>query len=298
MALVTRFVAAVLAAAALPFGAATAEPVAIVDALDREIVIPAPPQRIVTVFSSNTELIAALSLSDRIVGIDAMTRYPPEIVNKPHVGGRLGFSVDTVVAQRPDLVIVTPARQAANQLVEPMRRLGIPVIVLMSRTMSEVISNLRLLGTATGQSEKGEDVARTMEARIAAVQQKNAGRNRPRVVMITGQLGNGLMLVARPNTYTGDAMRIAGADFALPTLRTLAQVSPEAILASAPDVVLFAGRQEDFDDLLTRPGWRDLPAVRAGRTWIVPRAEWLIPGPRTVDGIERLAERLRQPEGS
>lgn len=298
MALVTRIVAAALAAATLTFGGASAEPVSIVDALGREVVVPAPPKRIVTVFSSNTELVAALGLSDRIVGIDAMTRYPPEIVAKPHVGGRLGFSVDTVVAQRPDLVIVTPARQAANQLVEPMRRIGIPVIVLTSRTMAEVIGNVRLIGKATSQSENGEAVAQAMEARIAAVEKKNAGRTRPRVVMITGQLGNGLMLVARPNTYTGDAMRIAGADFALPTLRTLAQVSPEAILASAPDVVLFAGRQEDFDDLLTRPGWRDLPAVRAGRTWIVPRGEWLIPGPRTVDGIERLAERLRQPEGS
>lgn len=298
MALVTRIVAAALAAATLTFGGASADPVSIVDALGREVVVPAPPKRIVTVFSSNTELVAALGLTDRIVGIDAMTRYPPEIVSKPHVGGRLGFSVDTVVAQRPDLVIVTPARQAANQLVEPMRRLGIPVVVLMSRTMTEVVSNVRLLGNATSQSENGEAVARAMEARIGAVQEKNAGRTRPRVVMITGQLGNGLMLVARPNTYTGDAMRIAGADFALPTLRTLAQVSPEAILASAPDVVLFAGRQEDFDDLLTRPGWRDLPAVRAGRTWIVSRSEWLIPGPRTVDGIEHLAERLRQPEGS
>ncbi len=298
MALVTRVVAAALAAATLTFGGASAEPVSIVDALGREVVVPAPPKRIVTVFSSNTELVAALGLSDRIVGIDAMTRYPPEIVAKPHVGGRLGFSVDTVVAQRPDLVIVTPARQAANQLVEPMRRIGIPVIVLTSRTMAEVIGNVRLIGKATSQSENGEAVAQAMEARIAAVEKKNAGRTRPRVVMITGRLGNGLMLVARPNTYTGDAMRIAGADFALLTLRTLAQVSPEAILASAPDVVLFAGRQEDFDDLLTRPGWRDLPAVRAGRTWIVPRGEWLIPGPRTVDGIERLAERLRQPEGS
>jgi iron complex transport system substrate-binding protein len=299
MAVVARgAVAALAATAGLWSAAAQAERVSVVDALGRTVEIPAPPQRIVTVFSSNTELVAALGLADRIVGIDAMTPYPPEIVGKPHVGGRLGFSVDAIVAQRPDLVIVTPARQAASQLVEPMQRLGVPVIVLTARTMAEVLDNLRLLGRATGQSARGEETAHALEERIAAVgQQRNPAKPLPRAIMITGRLGNGLFLVARPNTYTGDALRIAGTMPALPDLTTLAQVSPEAVLASAPDVILFAGRQEDLNDLLVRPGWRDLAAVKEGRAWTVPRAEWLIPGPRTVDGIERLARQLHDHEG-
>ena len=62
-----------------------------------------------TIFASNTEMVAALGLADRIVGIEAYTRYPPEVSNKPLVGGRLGFSVDAIVGARPDLVVVTPA---------------------------------------------------------------------------------------------------------------------------------------------------------------------------------------------
>ncbi|MDQ8700611.1 ABC transporter substrate-binding protein [Hyphomicrobium sp. LHD-15] len=293
MAMVTRTVVAALAATTgLWSPAVQAERVSVVDALGRTVEIATPPQRIVTVFSSNTELVAALGLADRIVGIDAMTPYPPEIVGKPHIGGRLGFSVDAVVAQRPDLVIVTPARQAANQLVEPMQRVGVPVIVLTARTMAEVMANLRLLGRATGQMERGEKTADELKKRLAAVAERNQNSPLLRAVMITGRLGNGLFLIARPNTYTGDAMRIAGTVPALPTLTTLAQVSPEAILAASPDVILFAGGQEDLDDLLVRPGWRDLVAVKQGRAWTVPRAEWLIPGPRTVDGIERLARQL------
>ena len=108
-----------------------AEPVTVRDAFDRSVTVPEPPQRIVTIFASNTEMVAALGLADRIVGIEAYTRYPPEVLKKPLVGGRLGFSVDEVVAQRPDLVVVTPSRQAANQLVDPMERLGIPIVVLL-----------------------------------------------------------------------------------------------------------------------------------------------------------------------
>ena len=82
--------------------------------------------------------------------------------------------------------------------------------------------------------------------------------------MITGRLGNGLMLVAREGTYTGDAMVMAGARFALPGTATLAQVSPEAILNADPDVLLWAGNERDLKELIARPGWRDMRAVTAG----------------------------------
>ena len=90
--------------------AGCAEPISIVDAVGRSVSIEQAPQRIVPIFASNTELVAALGLSDRIVGVEAYTRFPPDMVQKPQVGGRLGFSVDAIVAQRPDLIIVTPAR--------------------------------------------------------------------------------------------------------------------------------------------------------------------------------------------
>jgi ABC-type Fe3+-hydroxamate transport system substrate-binding protein len=76
---------------------AAAEPITVRDAFDRAVTLPAPPQRIVTIFASNTEMLAALGLADRIVGIEAYTRYPPEILHRPLVGGRLGFSIDAVV---------------------------------------------------------------------------------------------------------------------------------------------------------------------------------------------------------
>jgi iron complex transport system substrate-binding protein len=107
--------------------------------------------------------------------------------------------------------------------------------------------------------------------------------------MITGRLGNGLMLVAREGTYTGDAMVLAGARFALPDTRTLAQVSPEAILNADPDVLLWAGTERGLEELIAQPGWSEMRAVKAGRAHAVSRAELLIPGPRTIDGVEHLA---------
>ena len=268
---------------------ARAEPLVVRDALGRAVTFAAPPQRIVPIFASNTEIVVALGLANRIVGIEAYTRYPKEILDRPLVGGRLGFSVDAVVDLHPDFLLVTPSRQAANQLIDPMERLGIPIVVALTRSVEEILSNIRLVARIAAIERHGEEVASALEARMDRVREKVAGRPQPSVVMITGQLGNGLMLVAREGTYTGDAILRAGGRFGLPGTLTLAQVSPEAILQADPDVLLFAGTQKGLDDLIAQPGWSQMRAVTSGRARTVARVELLIPGPRTFEGIEHLA---------
>lgn len=271
---------------------AVGQPVTVRDAFNREVTIAAPPRRIVPIFASNTEIVAALGLADRIVGIEAYTRYPPEVLDRPLVGGRLGFSVDAVVRVRPDLLIVTPSRQAANQLIDPMERLGIPIVVFLQRNVDEILANIRLMARIAGIVERGEEVTGRLEARLARIRERVAGREAPRTIMITGRLGNGLMLVARAGTYTGDAIARAGGRFGLEGTARIAQVSPEAILNADPEVLLFAGTEHDLKELIAKPGWSDLAAVRNRRVHAVPRPELLIPGPRTIDGIERLAAML------
>lgn len=279
-------------AASPAVASAREEGVRVLDALQRSVWLPKPPQRIVTIFSSNTELVVSLGLVDRIVGVEDFTRYPPEVLPLPKVGGRLGFSVDAVVAQRPDLVIVTPARQAAHQLVAPMERIGVPIIVLLSRSLDEVLGNIRLVGQACGVAAHGEALANALTARLQAVDAHVASRARPRALMVTGRAGNGMLLLARPGTYTGEAIERAGARHAMPDLGMLAQVSPEAVLSADPDVLLFAGTPSALNDLVRQPSWRDMRAVQRQQALVVSRSEFLIPGPRTFDGIESLAKRL------
>jgi len=281
-----------IAAAALTIALAApaaGEPVTVADALGRQVTLQRPPQRLVTIFASNTELVASVGLVDRIVGIESFTRFPPEVVGRPQVGGRLGFSVDRMVRQRPDLVIVTPARQAVHQLVDPIERLGIPILVVTHRSVDEVFANIRLVAKAAGVEARGEAVTRALQARLDAVARRLVGRERPRVVMITGRVATGLLLIARPGSYTADAMVAAGARLAFDQPQMLPQVSPEAILRSDPDIVLFAGSEADRRELFARPGWQHLRALRDNRVLTVSRAEFLIPGPRVVDGIEKLA---------
>ncbi|OBU11220.1 ABC transporter substrate-binding protein [Morganella psychrotolerans] len=262
------------------------------------------PQRIVTIFSSNTEITAILGLSDNIVGIDAYTYFPDEIKNKPLIGGRLGFSLERIIEQKPDLVIMTPARQATHQLLIPLQKFGIPVLVLEGNSIEEIISNIRLVAKVTKTTEKGEQIAVEMERRLSNVQHKPADYHAPRVIMITGQISNGLLLVARPQTYkktpgyTADSILKAGGTLALEEYKhggpVLKQISPEAIIAADPDILLYTITDAKMASLLALPGWSQIKAVKNSDIYPVKSAFVLIPGPRIIDGIEYMSELFEQ----
>ncbi len=274
-------------------GAAHATSVTVHDALGRAVVIEQPPQRIVAIFSSNVELLDSLGLMGRIVGVEDMTRYPAGVEDIPSVGGRLGFSVEAIARLNPDLVVITPARQAAHTLVRPLESIGVPVLVLTHSTIDEVLDNLTLLGEATGTRMRAAEVRAALEARLARVGECLAGAPRPRVFMETGRVGaSGAISTPRPDSYTADAIARAGGDLAFPELRATPQVSPEALLAADPDWILIAGAQTVVNAAATRPGWSNLRAVRHRHIVRVERAHFLIPGPRVADGIERLAATL------
>ena len=286
-----------------PARSSDAAPVVERDALDRPVIVAPPPQRIVTIFSSNTEIVAALGLDERIVGIDAYTHYPEEIKDKTAVGGRLGFSLEIIVGLRPDLVIMTPARQATNQLLGPLEKMGIPALVLVAGSVEDIMDNIMQVARLAGVTQSGEALVDRMHQRLLRIARKKDDYRRPRVAMITGRVGNGLLLVARAQAsrttgYTADAIVRAGGILALDEQSQarpiIKQVSPEALLASDPDILLYTLPEKDMDDLSRLPGWSQMKAVRRRNVHAVSGAELLIPGPRIVDGIERMATLFAQ----
>lgn len=269
-------------------------PRVLTDGMGRVVRIQAPPRRIVAIFASNVEMLAALGLLDSIVGIEAYTRFPPEAAGKPLVGGRLGFSVEAIARLVPDLVVMTPARQAAHALTEPLARLGVPAIVVTHRDLAQVFGNIALLGQATGAEAAASALLAALQAELDLVARRIAGSPSPTVFLETSANGRGAFGTPRPGTYTFDILTAAGGRAALPDLAASgpSQVSGEAILRADPEVYLLAGRPDQAAEIPGRPGFAGLQAIRDDRLHAVSRAELLIPGPRVVAGVQRLARLL------
>ena len=265
-------------------------PRTVVDALGREVTLTHPPKRIVAIFASNVEMLAAIGAGDAIVGVEAFTRYPADIAERAKVGGRLGFSVEAIARLQADLVVMTPARQAAT-LVEPLQRIGIPALVLNHRDLEAVLANIRLLGQATGHELGAEQLIERLQARLDAVQARLAGQPAVPVYLETGSNDRGHYLTLRGHNYTSDILRLAGGTNPFVDSR-LSQVGGESVFQANPTRIIVAGSPQHAASLAQRPGWQSIPAVAAGRVDNIPSALLLIPGPRVVEGVEQLAALL------
>lgn len=270
--------------------AETGFPRTVVDALGREVTIERAPQRIVAIFASNVEMLAAIGAGDAIVGVEAFSRYPADIAERAKVGGRLGFSVEAIARLRADLVVMTPARQAAT-LVDPLQRIGIATLVLNHRDLEAVLANIRLLGLATGHEAGAEQLIGRMQVRLDAVQARLAGQPPVPVYLETGSNDRGSYLTLRGHNYTNDILRLAGGVNLFADSR-LSQVGGESVFHANPARIIVAGSALQALRLAQRPGWQSIPAVAADRIDSLPSALLLIPGPRVVDGVEQLAALL------
>ena len=264
----------------------------VTDALGRRVWIPRRPARIVPVFSSNTEIVAALGAADRIVAIDGLTSYPPKILDRPRIGNRIGFSPDIIARLGADLVILTPSRHAAAQLLRPMRLAGVPVLVLDHPTLVQILANIALVGQAIGSELEARALTQTIEDELSALAERFASRPPKRVYFETGAAGRAGFHSVRSGTYTDDILRHAGGLNVFGNRTSLSQVSGETVFRADPDHILVAGSEADVAALLERPHWNGIPAVAAGRVDAIPRGQVLIPGPRVVEGVLSVARAL------
>src|SRR5438876_3220056 len=120
--------AALLAAVLLLLAAAPApaRALTVVDMLGREVRLPGPPRRIVSLVPSATELIYALGGEDRLVGRTDFCDYPPAAKDKPSVGGMISPSLETIATLKPDLVIATTSGNRLETFTR-LEQLGIAV---------------------------------------------------------------------------------------------------------------------------------------------------------------------------
>jgi len=262
------------------------------DEVGRRVLVPALPQRIVSLAPSLTETIYALGAQQRLVGVTDYCDYPPEARAKPRVGGVVNPNLEQIVALKPDLVLVTGAINR-RETMEALERLGIAVYGSDPHTVEGVLESVRHIADVMGVRERGEALAAALRARLAELRQRLAGRPAKRVLFVVWQ--QPLITVGR-NTFLADALRWAGAEPVPESAQDWPRLSLEEVARLQPDYLVFASSHAEevarmLDDLRVRPGWRSLDAVRQGHMAVVSEAVNR-PAPRLVDAIEQLAHQL------
>ena len=262
------------------------------DDAGRQIVLEAPPARIVSLVPAVTEILFSLGEGARLVGRSRFDDYPPEARQVPDVGDAIRPSVESVLLRRPDLVILIGGSDN-SEAVREMERLEVPYVVVLFNTLDDLRANILRLGRIVGRDEAASRLWTGIERELDAVRTAVEGRPRPGVYYDVGYppaftVGAGSYLDALLTTAGG---RNVFGDLTSPSPR----VSLEAIIDRDPDVIVFpvsGGSPATPAGLQERPGWENLRAVRSGAVVEVPAAIVHRLGPRVAEAARLLAVAL------
>lgn len=253
------------------------------------------PQRIVCLTEEPTEILYRLGEQDRIVGISAYTRRPPEARrDKPVVSAFIGGSVKKIRALRPDLVIGFSDIQA--ELAQKLIAANLQVLIFNQRSVQEILDVIVDVGRLVDRKAAAETLVEGYIERLTSVAKAAEVREiRPRVYfeewdepMITAieWVSELITIAGGRNVFEGRARgKLARERF----------VTSEEVLREDPEVVLcsWCGKAFDRAGFEARPGFSGLSAVRDGRVHEVPAEIILQPGPACLtDGLDFLIEAL------
>jgi len=283
-----RIAALVLAAVATPGAHA-------VDARDDRgatISLERTPERIVTLAPHLAEVVFAAGAGAKLVGVSTFTRHPAEAAKLPVVASYGRVDLERVIALRPQLVLAWRSGNPPLQIAQ-LERLGLPVLVTETRTLADIPRIVRLVGVLAGTDRVAEARAQGLERDIARLRERYAGG---RSVPVFLEVWHAPMLTVNGAHLASDALRACGGRNVFAAARTLTPlVSREQLLAARPEVIITAAFGDEVPD--TWRGLTPIAAVRQHRVYPIDPDLLYGQGPRFLDGVRALCERLERARG-
>ncbi len=268
-------------------------PATITDDDGVEVTIAAEPQRIVTFAPSMTEIVYALGLGDRLVGVSGpFDDYPAEAKDVEEVGGAGDFGVDpnveTVVSIEPDLFLTIPG---GDQWKQRLRDLDIPVVTLHADDLDDLLGDIETIGDLTGAVEEAGRLVERMRAQADAITER-AQEAGPASCFF--EVYYPPLTTVGPHTFIFDLLERAGCDPVTDEAKTdYPEWSVDALVEEGPEVyVVTPESAKSVAAVAKRPGFSAIPAVEDGRVVLVNGDLVTRAGPRVILGLRQLAEAL------
>jgi iron complex transport system substrate-binding protein len=261
--------------------------------------------RIVAVGGTVTEIVYALGAGEHLVGVDTSSTYPEAAARLPQVGYQRALSVEGILSLRPSLVLAT-AEAGPPVALRQLQAAGTPVLTVPAPyTVEGAQTKIRLIAQALRLPSQGEQLVQSLTQDIAmASSLLQSSRAQPRVLFLYAR-GQGAWQVSGRGTAAEAMVTLAGGVSAVTGYEGYKPLTPEAVIAAAPDVLLMPARGLDsvggIDGLLKAPGVALTPAGQERRIVAMDDLYLLGFGPRLGQAVRDLAvflhpelERYRQ----
>ena len=277
---------------ALPFAAA--EGFTVTDSTGRVAEMEEPAKRVVVLAASDVEILYAIGAGDLLVARGEYCNYPEEALSVPVVASGAETSVEQILSLAPDAIIMPKMAQTVEQ-VNALQNAGVHVIVSDAQTIEGVYDVITLIGAVVGHNDEAAALVDGMKASFEAIEADIAasGNNAGKTIYFeVSPLAWGLW-AAGNDTFLNEIAEINGLVNVFSDVSGWAAVSEEQVLARDPDYIVtitmyYGEGPTPVEEIMSRPAWQGLKAVKNGAIYNADSDEISRPGPRLTDAAEKL----------
>lgn len=261
-----------------------------------------PPERIICMSPSVTELVFALGQGERVVGVSQHVVHPPGAMDKPRCGGFVNPNFERIMALKPDLVVTQGLAKEVRRFADEQ---GLRCLTLEITDLNSIYSVIDELGRTLKCPQEADRLTRRIKTGLEAVKTQAEDHPTASTFLVIGREPGSLrnLHTIGPGSYLADVLQIAGGQNLFSDLdkqygtvnkEALAERQPEAIVELHGEGMMSAAKRRQV-----RQTWGQmaaLPAVRNGRICVITETYALIPGPRIVKLARDLARCIHPEE--
>lgn len=260
------------------------------DSEGTEVTIGKKPERIISLAPSNTEILYALGLGDKIVGVTNYDDYPEEVKSKEKIGD-LSVNIEKVVSLQPDLIL---ANSLNGDAVEKLRNLGMTVLVTNASSIQDVYTVIEMIGKATGASEQAANLIASMKKDVEEIKQLVKDIPQDKKPKVYVEINNKLFTTGK-GTFMHEIIELAGGVNIAADLEGWKQLSEEEIILRNPDIILNTYGYMNYNvaqSIKDRAKWQNINAIKNNKVFDVDSNKMSRPGPRVTEGLKEVAKIL------
>jgi iron complex transport system substrate-binding protein len=270
-------------------------PLKVKDEVGREMTLPFPPKRIVSLAPNITEILFSLGLDEEIVGVSIHCNFPEKAKNKVRVGSYISLDFEKVTSLKPDLIIATGAGNTRD-MVDRLGKLGFQTYVIYPKNFEDILKSIAHIGQVVNREKEARRVIEGIRKRSQRMIEFTKDLPRPKVFI---QIGDAPMVTVGKGSFADDLIRLAGGEnIAGKEKEVYPRFGMEEILKRSPEVIIISSMNPkgDYQKIFQEwTRWKTLPAVKNGRIHLIDSDLLDRPSPRIIDGLEELA-RVLHPE--
>ncbi len=262
------------------------------DDMGRAVVIDQIPERLVSFGPSITEILFALGLEEKVVGVGDYSDYPEAAKLKPKIGNAFNPSLEKIVELEPDLVLTVKQEQLNSEL----DALGIKFMVLDPKDMDGILGNIELVGEITGTERRAKKLIKDMQDSVSQVIALVEDVPKVSVFFIVDATDLTLPWTAGTGSFIDALITMAGGEnIAAKGQGAWVQFSLEQIVSSDPEIIIIQTMTGGIptvskEVLEASPAWGEMTAVKQDKIRFIDGDLVSRPGPRIVQGLEAMAE--------